>query len=301
MVIKGLDHGYLFTKDNERRIFKSAFSYTDNSLSDKSKIIIDGITYYFGYGNTTADVDKTDNLLNKVCTLANLAQSKYDECCLVVGLPIIQYKEKKDKLVESIMKYNESEVIYMNHSFKPNIKDVTVFMQGIPYGIGLSDGEYIGIDIGSYTINVSSIEIINGIPHIIKFDTWFDGILTLYRDIITEVNRRFDLTLELQYAEKILSKGLMINGQKEDISFLKLIIQGYLDNIFSKLKPNYPNYATTLMLLSGGGSILLNNIISKFYTNIMLLPDSQFVNATSYYNFGLQKYGDLLERRRIYA
>jgi hypothetical protein len=220
---------------------------------------------------------------------------------LVVGLPIGQWKEKKDKFAEEIMKYNLSEVIYMNHKLKPNIKEVTVFTQGVFYNIGLSDGEYISLDIGSYTINAELIEIINGIPHIIKFDTWFDGILTLYRDVIAEVNRRFDLTLDVQYAEKILTNGLSINGQKEDISFLKYIIQGYLDNIFSKIKPNYPNYATILMVLCGGGSILLNNIINKFFPNTMLLPDSQFVNATSYYNFGLQKYGNLLERRRIYA
>lgn len=52
MKLKGLDSGYFQTKDNERRMFKSAHSLFDNEVfSDSRKIIIDGKTYYFGVGN----------------------------------------------------------------------------------------------------------------------------------------------------------------------------------------------------------------------------------------------------------
>lgn len=305
MIIKGLDNGYLYTKDNEMRLFKSAYSRTDMSLTDKSKIIINGDNYYFGKGNTTADADKSDNKVTEVSILANLAMTFVttgdNEYCIVGGLPIAQYKEHKGKFRDAIMRYNNSEVIYDNKLFKPHIREVDIFAQGVGalFNIGLPDGEYISFDVGSYTINVILIEIINGMPHIIKFDTWYDGILTLYSKIIFEVNRKFNVTLDIDYAEKIISRGrLVVNGENKNLDFIKLIMSDYLDNILTKFKPNYP-YSTETIVFSGGGSNLLSDMFR--FDNSIILPDSQFANATGYYNFGIQKYGNLVERGYKYA
>ena len=45
-IVKGLDNGFLYTKDNQHRIFKSAYSTTDSSLLDGKKIEINGEIYY---------------------------------------------------------------------------------------------------------------------------------------------------------------------------------------------------------------------------------------------------------------
>lgn len=302
MIVKGLDHGYLFTKDNENRKFRSAYARIDNSLADKYKIIIDGETYYFGSGNTTVDVDKTDNKLTKISTLANLAMTGLNEYLLVAGLPIIQYKDFKDKFAENIMSYNKCEVVYQGKQFKPQIKDVTVLAQGVGamFGLNVKDGEYIVFDIGSYTINIALIEVINGIPYIIKFDTWFKGVLTLYNDIIKEVNRMYKLTLPPEYAEKILKEGLVVDAEQKDTKWISALLNDYLVDILSKFKANYP-YAVTPILLHGGGGSLLKEIFDRMFKNYVLLGNSQFANAIGYYNFGVQKYGNLLERRSRYA
>jgi plasmid segregation protein ParM len=297
-MILGLDNGYHLTKDNNFNIFKSAFTRTDVSLSEQNKITIDGVNYYYGKGNTTADVDKVDNMINKVCTLANLSINGSDEYFLVVGLPIGQYKMNKDKFRDMVLSYNNSEVIYHQKQMNVKIKDVTVFAQGagVLFDYDIPDGLYCVLDVGSYTINVVLVELINKIPHIIQYDTWYDGILTLYGKVIHEVNRRFNTTLDLMRAEHILSYGLSVNGEKQDIKFIDTIKQDYLDNILTKFKLRY-DYSTTPILICGGGGSLLQELIEGEFKNSILMPDNQFANAVGYYKFGLQKYSCYAERR----
>lgn len=291
-MVKGLDHGYHFTKDNEMRIFKSAFTRTDTSLSEQNKIMIDGVNYYFGRGNTTANTDKIDNEINKVCTLANLAMSGSGEYYLVVGLPIEQYAAQKNKFYQMLMNYNQSEVLFNGHRLEFQIRDVTVFAQGagVLFGYDLPDGEYIIFDVGSYTVNVVQIELYNCQPHIIKFNTWYDGILTLYDKIIKETNRLHGTTLDIMDASRIMLNGLSVGGIMRNTKYVDVIKQDYLDGILTKFKLAYPSYLTLPILLCGGGGSLLHQMVERELNNAILLPESQFANAIGYYKFGLQKY-----------
>ena len=45
-MIKGLDHGYMYTKDNDLNIFKSAFTTEDKAISGAIPITIDGKQHY---------------------------------------------------------------------------------------------------------------------------------------------------------------------------------------------------------------------------------------------------------------
>lgn len=126
-MIKGLDNGYMYTKDNELRIMKSAFTTEDKVVSGAIPIIIDGKQYYVGIGKGTFQLDKT-----------NLALSTGRKSYLVVGLSISQYKEQKDKLKETILSYNNSYIECQNKIKQFIINDVLVFPQGIAslYAIG---------------------------------------------------------------------------------------------------------------------------------------------------------------------
>lgn len=84
--IKGIDNGYAFTKDNERRIFKSAYSLTDNVIGGINHLIIDGVDYFVGSGQMTCDVDKTNTTINKVCTITNLAMTGEKEYYIVAEI-----------------------------------------------------------------------------------------------------------------------------------------------------------------------------------------------------------------------
>lgn len=292
MSIIGLDIGYYATKDHTGRIHQSAISKKENSLAN-NKIQIDGVGYTVGQGNMTSEMDKTDSDINKVLTLYNLALSKAPEPLLVVGLPVAQYETQKQKLFESIMNYNRSKVVYKRNEFKVNIIDVIVAPQGIAalYLLPNLYGEYIVIDIGGGTLDIAYLEFdITGI-RIIMFDTWYKGVRTVYSDIIKEVNNTHELKLSNSQAEKILRDGLYIEGTKQDLSFLKPILQEYVDNIVDEIKIKYP-YRTTPIYLVGGGAELLYNPLTKRFPKVTKLPNPQFANALGYYVMGTVKFAE---------
>lgn len=300
-MIKAVDNGNTFTKDSDNNLFKSSFSYQDTTLTDNRKIIIDGKTHYFGIGTPNVDVDRTESKINEVCTLACIAMSGTNEYYLVVGLPIAQYKDKKDKLKDAVLNYNGHEIIYQGRIINYKIKDVEVCAQGLGamYSMNCQE-DVILFDIGSYTINIILIEYENGVPKIKKYDTWYNGILTLHTKIMEEINRKYDLTLEPSDAQKILKNGLSVDGEEKDVSFLKPIIADYLEPIFTQFKLNYP-YRTVNIALLGGGALLLQDTFERRFKNSFIIPNSQFANALGYYNYGLQKFSKYINSQNIFT
>jgi|GEM_PF-5494792 len=300
MRIKGLDVGYVATKSigdfDEQIIFKSAYSTSDDIIACDSYIQIDGVDYYVGTGNTISKPDKTDSLMNKVCTLTNLAKTGEDEYFLVVGLPIAQYKSQKDKLITEIMKYNDCEIKYFGQKLNISIKDVTVFPQGAGalYTIeDCVDGEYLIVDVGGYTVDIALIEMINYSPIVKKYDTWFYGMTTIYSQIQNKLNNTYtNLTLEPSNIENIFKFGLKYDDKEIDVyKIIDPIIDKHANKIIVDLDKYYPSY-TTDIYLCGGGSKHLYSTFKKHHPNTKLINDSQFANAKGFYCIGQQKYYD---------
>lgn len=300
MNLKASDIGYLYVKsyslsDEEPMIFKSSYTTGEAVYDGTAHITIDGVSYYVGVQNgiTVSMPDKTDNLMNKILYLTDLALTGSDDYFIVTGLPISQYQTQKEKLINAIMGYNKSEVVYHDVPMKINIQDVTVYPQGASalYAMNKTNGDFIIFDIGGRTICVAYIEMINGLPKILQKDTWFKGISTLHSRIIEAVNNRYSQTFEPSYAEKIIKKGfLRIDGEEKDISFIKMIYREYMDDIFHEFELNYPYCHATDIYLCGGGAILLENVFKKKFADVTLIDNSQFANALGLFKIGLQKY-----------
>lgn len=285
--IKGIDNGYAFTKDNERRIFKSAYSLSDNVISGTNHIIVDGVHYFVGNGQMTRDVDKTNTTINKVCTITNLAMTGEKEYYIVAGLPIGSYKTQKDDLRQSILKYNECDVRLGNgRKFAYIIKDAYIFPQGAAalYSSNFQ-GDCIIVDIGGLTIDVAYLEYNFNKPNIAQSDTWYKGMRILYSSIIEQVNNRFKLRLETHQAEKILLEGLSVKGVNQDMSFLQGTYTNYINPILDELELKYPTDTVPIKLI-GGGSVFLQNAFKKRFVTVEIVSDSQFSNAIGYYNIG---------------
>lgn len=290
--LKGLDNGYEYTKSvsySERKKFKSA--YSTKVIDGTSHINIDGINYYVGAGNTVSKPDKTDHIVNKVCTLMNLATTGSNDYFLVVGLPIAQFKQQKEKLINTIMNYNKCKIYYNGQQININIKDITAYPQGAAalYSLNCVDGEFILFDFGGFTVDIAWIEMINGSPMIKRYDTWYKGISTLYSKIAEEINLRHNLTLTIKEIEKIIINGLKINGDKINISYINSLYEAFLDEIFSDIDKIYPVHIVDTYLL-GGSSKIFYPLLKKRYPHIELMNDCQFANAIGYYRIGLQKY-----------
>lgn len=292
MSIIGLDIGYFASKDHTGRIYQSAITKKENSLTN-NKIQIDGVVYTVGQGTMTSEMDKTESDINKVLTLYGLALSKITDPLLVVGLPVAQYETQKQKLFENILSYNKSKVVYKKNEFKVNIKDVIIAPQGIAalYILPNLYGEYIVIDIGGGTLDIAYLEFdITGVK-IIMSDTWYKGVRTVYSDIIKEVNNTHKLKLDNSHAEKILREGLYIDEVKQDLTFLKPILQEYVDSIVDEIKIKYP-YRTTPIYLVGGGAELLYNPLTKRFPKVTKISNPQFANALGYYVMGTVKFAE---------
>jgi plasmid segregation protein ParM len=261
---------------------------------------IDGKDYCVGAGKTVTSPDKTDHEINKICTLYSMVQNGSDEYLLVVGLPIGQFKSQKDKFRNTILGYNSSKVYYHNAEMKLKISDVMVYPQGaaVIYTLNRMNGKYIILDVGAFTVDVALIEMVNGYPNVIKYDTWFKGITTLLSPIADAINNKFTLTLEPQDTEEVLINGFVkINGKSEDIFFTDNVMNSYLDGISELFDINYKSH-TTDIYLCGGGAELLYPMFKLRYPHVEIIKDSQFANAKGFYQVGLQKYTKHLTESR---
>lgn len=296
-IIKGLDHGYLYTKDDDKRIFRSAFTRTGLTMGSTAFITIDGVDYSVGAGDRSIQFDKSDSEMNKVTTLTNLALTGSDDYYLVVGLPIGQFKYQKDKFKKMIMGYNDCEVVYKGEEFKFSIRDVLVMPQGIGALLSLTDvsGDVIIFDFGGMTIDLAFIEIVYGNPILHKYDTWTQGVQKIYSKIINQVNEKYNTTYDIQYAENILVNGLTVHGEKVGSEFLLPILKQYLEPILKEFQLNYPAMSTQIYLC-GGSAIVFHELFKQYYPSVKLMPNSQFANALGYYKVGCQKFGSLIRR-----
>lgn len=295
--IKGLDNGYLYTKDNEKRIFRSAYTKASVTMGSSSFITIDDIDYSVGTGDRNIQFDKSDSEMNKVTTLTDLAMTGSDEYYLVVGLPIGQYASQKDKFKRMVMAYNDCEVIFKGQNINIAIRDVFVMPQGIGALLSLDEviNDCILFDWGGLTLDILYIEIVNGSPVLHKFDTWTEGIQKIYGKLINKVNEKYNLTLDVSYAEKILTNGLSINGSKVPLDFLLPTVREYIEPIITEFKVNYPALNTPIYLAGGVSNIeMLSVLFKSYFPQTKVIPNSQFANAIGYYKVGCQKYGSMI-------
>lgn len=291
MILKGLDVGYAYTKDDKGNKFRSAYSRINHGISNSNQIVVDGETYFVGTGKMTTEADKTHTDINKICTVMNLAISGDTDYVLGVGLPIGQFETQKEKLKTSIFEYSNSEVIYRGKTLDFNIRDVLVYPQGASaiYSFDKTDRELLLIDIGGITIDISLLDITTEGINILKVDTWYAGLRTLYSKIIEITNNEFSLKLENDYAEKILLNGLQLHGERQDMSYLKPVLLDYVEFISDQLKTNYPTDTTPIYLV-GGGAYLLHSSLNKRLQNVKMISNPQFANANGYYKQASLKY-----------
>ena len=281
------DIGYSYTKNNFGRMFKSAMTTDDNAVSGAYKMNIDDKTYYVGCGKGSTSVEKFDSELSKVLLLTDLYLTGGNEYYVITGLPIAQYKSQKDNYKQSIMKYSKSIV----NEKTIRILDVTIFPQcaGSLYSQNIQESCII-IDIGGRTTDFGVFLNEGGKFTQIKYNTLYCGMESLYSDVIKSCNEHFNLSLENWQAEDIVRKGLMIDGEKQDLKFLQSVFISYADTICKELELNYPIHNLQVYLTGGGASSFLNPL-KAIMPSIKILNDSQFSNALGFYNVGRQMYG----------
>jgi actin-like ATPase involved in cell morphogenesis len=182
---------------------------------------------------------------------------------LVTGLPIAQYQQHKDELRERIMACS-AKVGYNGHARDVRIVDCLVRPQGV-LGNGLS------VDIGGRTTDIALV--VNGQLEYAK--TLYEGMILLYSRIMDAINTKYGLTLPDHYAQTILTEGLILKDEKQNIDFVLPILSDYVDRVVDEI---VLSSAVSKAILLGGGAKLLYAAIAKRYPSI-LAAEPQFTNA----------------------
>lgn len=277
----------LVTKGNEYLITTGYQLEYDNEL------------YIIGEGSYDTKLNKLskNNLLPMLCL--GLALSSKDEFVKIVsGLPINQYKNKKDELVSLLQENRILEFKLNGDSKKYYVSDVAVFPEGVAtyYSISyeerkaLMNKDLIILDIGGRTTDIALLKA--GRKRSVSKSTSLDvGMLNVYTDLINEINTKFTLGLNIEDAQNIISNGLEIDGEKQNISFIKDIVLNNISKIFKEINISYPA-RTSPLLVTGGGGAMFYKSIKKRYPTARLVENNILSNAIGYKRVGEKLWQD---------
>jgi plasmid segregation protein ParM len=280
--ISGLDIGNCTCKSNTRNIFDSKIT-TVEPMNKTDKIIIDGKTYYLGYGEYDATYRKIDkkhyiDMLYSILALTSDTSYNY----IGLGLPLNQYKQDRDSLIELVMQ-NSTKHIQLNDNEEKVIviKDVEVF----PEGVATLEDEFEGvvIDVGGLTTDCAMVINERGRRKILNPISIPNGTIKLNTNFINKLNNFFSLDLTLDDTERILKKGLPLDGELANIDFALEIYDEYINSLISQLEANYSLRSNYISLTGGGAEIVYKKLHDRFKKSLILQDNPIFANANNYY------------------
>lgn len=305
----------------------------DDELIDWLTVTYGGQKYYVGHNAIVNSrngrfslrqnkAETNDNIIKLITGLALLTDKEqtYEEFYVVTGLPVLEYKNQKDKLenmmlnggkpFEFIMHYGDYEV-----KKKLLIKGVKVISQGeagfydyvlnengelIPSQAGEVSGTVMVVDPGYRTTDVVTME--NG-KYIEPLSDQFNmGVNQIHQELIKLIMNEFNIKKELKDMDDIV-RNKIFYFNKNEYNIKKIIDEAckpFTDNIVDNLINLSNDQLGTMqkILLTGGGANIIFELMRKNIGNIIdveIMKDAEFGNAEGYY-----KYGVLLQKNNMF-
>lgn len=280
-MILGVDIGHYSTKSSNGSNIVSKVSKVSNILNNSTNLITSTGTYFIEEGEFDTEYRKIKKEYIKELFLTSILLSSNEMTnSIVVGLPLSQYKEDKDKLKEILLKERMHRVIINGNERKLIIEDVEVYPEGIGSLVG-RDYEGVIVDIGGLTTDIALLEN-NKVkkPYSLPI-----GTLNLYADFIKVINSKYSLDLTSEDAPRILKNGLKIYGEQKEIAFALDIFKSYVENIVRELQVSY-SIKTLDIILIGGGADLLFKPFKNRIPNAQLIDNAIFSNANGFKEWG---------------
>ena len=286
-MILGVDLGNWNVKTSEEDIFPSRHTVVENILGATGDVLeYEGIKYYIKEGKLENDYDKANKETNIILFLYALAIQKSSHFKVVVGLPVLAYKNNKEKFKDKLLE-NKVYKLKINGTDKTIIiEDLLVFPEGAGayFNITSRPKNAVVIDIGGGTTNIVAFK--NG--KIDKCTTLGAGMIELYNRIRDYLNSKYTLKLELEDIEIVLKEGLKVDGEDVNWSFIKLIINNFTNDLMNELR-NF-EIRTSTVYLTGGGSKLLKAALKNKIPGLNLIEDYLFANAKGFKKVGESKW-----------
>lgn len=294
-MIIGADLGNENIKTSESIIYQNKISSDSRVYDDEENLRVEfnGIKYTLGQGEFRTNYiksDREDTLINLFVSMALSTKEEINQ--VVVGLPIQQYKNDKDKLENLIMENRMQKFILNDIPRKIIITECATFPESLATYYSLSNEikqeigliDLIIIDVGGRTTDIALYSIVKGKRKLINYITIPAGALNIYSDFVKAINDRWGLDKLKEDAPTIIKDGLIIDGEKADITFTKPIFEKYVDRIMAELRLNYP-IRTSKCILCGGGGSLLQGFFKREIKNLLVINDI-FSNAKGFKRVG---------------
>lgn len=285
-MILGIDIGNSNTKVSNMTMFESKVSNA-STLNESDILKVNGKIIYLGEGeyDTTYRKVEKENYLDLLYGAIGLNTTDINNY-IVLGLPIGQYTEDRNKLEQLVM-CNANKRIEVNGIGK------TICIKGVdilPEGVATVPGAYEGIvvDIGGRTTDCCIIENKLNKRKIINPNSIPKGTQNLYNDFIKVINSKYGLNLIQRDAERIIKHGLKIDGRQVDIKQAIDVFKEFIEGLINDLRVEY-SLSTYDITFTGGGSSLLSKPINNRINNCVIQENSVYANALAY-----KRKGDLI-------
>lgn len=282
-MILSVDLGNWNVKTSEGNIFPSRYTVVENILGTTGDTLeYEGVKYYIGEGKLENNYDKANKETNVILFLYSLAIQKDTYFKVVVGLPMLAYKNNKDTFRDKLLE-NKVYNLKLNGIGKTIIvEDLIVFPEGAGayFNIPARTKNAVVIDIGGGTTNIVSFK--NG--KLDKCTTIAKGMIELYNRTREYLNSKYTLKLELEDIETLMKEGLKVDGEEVNWKFIKPIIDELTNEMMNELRTF--DIRTSTVYLSGGGSKLLKSAFKNKIPGLNLIEDYLFANAKGFKSVG---------------
>ena len=287
MNILGVDVGNATTVTNTGVVIDSKTSKI-KPITSCNKLEMDNEIVYIGegeYDTTYRKLDKDTYLQLLYTAVALSTKSRTVSNQIVLGLPLSQYNEDREALIQKILSNNDKWININDTERHIIIDDVEVF----PEGVFTVDDDYQGIiiDVGGRTTDCALIEVVRGKKKILDPISIPTGTINLYDKFIDSLNMELGLDLKLRDAERILESGLILEGHKVNIDFAKRFIEEYSENLYRQLQLKYSLKTNIVTLTGGGADLIYNHLESKLGQGLIKQRDPIKANAKNFYELGV--------------
>ena len=338
-ILVGIDLGYGQVKvlsDNKQYKFLSAvgtpisdFGRVANvtnkeDLLKSLTITYEGIKYYIGHnaimntrnGRLSLRQNKAELEENKIKFITALALLMEEdetnlEVDIISGLPVLEFKNQKDKLFNMINNYGKPFEFIMHYGPKQvsksiSVKNIRIISQAegsfydyildkngnvIEDRVNMVSGTIMVVDPGYKTTDVVSME--NGRYIELLSDQFNKGINQVHNECLRLIMDKLGIKKEMKEIDEAIRTGKLFYNTKE-YNINKIIEDAakpfaidIVDNLIN-LSNDQLGGMQSLILTGGGASILYPYIKSELdgIINVILIDNAEFSNANGYYKYG---------------
>lgn len=284
----GIDHGNhliksvdcIFENGVERQASKPTFA--------TNTLVYDGEYYKIGERRNSVKVSKTNDDDYYLLTLATLAKEcqcgkipNGADIVLGVGLPLKHFAMQRKMFVRYLMR-DERPVIfrYEDVEYSFTIRNVYVFPQcyaAVADKLADMKGEYLIVDIGSWTIDIMTLE--DGVPVESKCETFTESLISVIQEIKGKSSEKFGKEIP----DRVIMTYINDYNDEFDKKYTNLmddVLENFANRIVGLLKENGHDTDFANVIYVGGGAHMMG-FYAKGGPNIKYITDIK-ANAKGY-------------------